>query len=107
MSVLLVALATGIFASTVAPRGAVVAWLALFLVSALALALGVAALERAALSPRRFTFVVLGGALLLRLAALAAPVSLSDDAYRYVWDGALLVEGRDPYASRAQSIARP
>lgn len=107
MSVLLVALATGLFASTVAPRGSVVAWLALVLVSALALAFGVAALERAALSPRRFALIVLGGALLLRLAALAAPVSLSDDAYRYVWDGALIVEGRDPYASRPAEIAAP
>ena len=107
MSVLLVALATGLFSVAVLPRESVVAWLALFLVSALALAFGVAALERADLGPKRFAFLVLGGALLLRLAVLAAPVSLSDDAYRYVWDGALIVEGRDPYASRPDAIAAP
>src|SRR5690606_6557773 len=105
--VLVVALATALFGASVAPREVVIAWLVLFSLSALTLAAGLAALERAALSPRRFALFALGGALLLRLAALCAPLSLSDDAHRYVWDGALLLEGRDPYASRPEEIAPP
>lgn len=106
-SVLLVALATALSSRAFAPREAVLAWLALVLVSALALAFGIASLERTELSPGHFTLAVVGGALLLRLAALCAPVSLSDDAYRYVWDGALIVEGRDPFAARPDAIAPP
>ncbi|RAL20550.1 hypothetical protein DL240_16045 [Lujinxingia litoralis] len=42
--------------------------------------------------------VVLAGAVLLRCAALVAPVSLSDDVWRYTWDGALVAAGENPYA---------
>jgi hypothetical protein len=42
--------------------------------------------------------VILGVALLLRLLALPLPLSLSDDAYRYLWDGKLAVAGFNPYA---------
>lgn len=106
-SVGLAALATALFGASFAPRQAVIAWLALFAGSALVLGLGGAALLRVELDPRRFAVAVLLGALALRAAALVAPVSLSDDAHRYVWDGALLVEGRDPYASRPEAIAPP
>lgn len=43
---------------------------------------------------RRIVVVV---ALLLRLAMLPMEPSLSDDAYRYLWDGRLLLNGVNPY----------
>ncbi len=42
--------------------------------------------------------VVLTGALALRLIALASDPGLSDDVFRYVWEGGLLAEGVDPWA---------
>ncbi|TXD38031.1 methyltransferase domain-containing protein [Lujinxingia vulgaris] len=42
--------------------------------------------------------VVLAGAMALRVAAWMAPVSLSDDVWRYVWDGAIVAGGENPYA---------
>ncbi|MBI3449526.1 MAG: hypothetical protein HY049_11510 [Acidobacteria bacterium] len=47
---------------------------------------------------RRSFAVVLGCAVLLRLIALSAPPALSDDAYRYVWDGHVQRAGLNPYA---------
>jgi alpha-1,6-mannosyltransferase len=41
--------------------------------------------------------VVLGTAVLLRLIALAAPVFLSDDVNRYIWDGRVQAAGINPY----------
>jgi hypothetical protein len=41
---------------------------------------------------------VLVGAVVLRLVALAGAPGLSDDLNRYAWEGALLLEGRSPYA---------
>ncbi|GIV58310.1 MAG: hypothetical protein KatS3mg042_1223 [Rhodothermaceae bacterium] len=41
------------------------------------------------------TVLLLG--IVLRLAVLWLPPTLSDDAYRYVWDGLLQVEGINPY----------
>jgi 2-polyprenyl-3-methyl-5-hydroxy-6-metoxy-1,4-benzoquinol methylase len=43
---------------------------------------------------------VLLGALLLRLALLPVAPLLSDDVYRYVWDGMLQWEGVNPYGHR-------
>jgi SAM-dependent methyltransferase len=40
---------------------------------------------------------VLAGAVALRLAYLPLPPVLSDDAFRYVWDGMLLADGLNPY----------
>jgi hypothetical protein len=100
--VLAVAAATAAFGSAAAPREGVPAWLALFAASAVGLALAGAALVRA--RPRRWAAWVLGGALLLRLAALAAPVSLSEDVHRYVWDGTLLASGHDPFAARPREV---
>lgn len=40
---------------------------------------------------------VLGGALLLRLLFLPLLPSLTDDPYRYLWDGLLQLEGINPY----------
>ena len=41
--------------------------------------------------------VILGTAILLRLIALAAPVFLSDDINRYIWDGRVEAAGINPY----------
>src|SRR5215469_1866790 len=41
--------------------------------------------------------LVIGTAVLLRLVALAAPVFLSDDINRYVWDGRVQAAGINPY----------
>ncbi len=41
--------------------------------------------------------LALGFAIVFRLAALAAPPSLSDDLYRYLWDGRVLASGVNPY----------
>lgn len=41
--------------------------------------------------------LVLGVAVLLRVGLLATTPSLSDDVFRYVWDGKLLNAGLDPY----------
>lgn len=50
--------------------------------------------RRGAEPGRRMVLVV---ALLLRLAMLPMTPSLSDDAYRYLWDGRLLLHGINPY----------
>ena len=41
--------------------------------------------------------LILGTAVLLRLIALAAPVYLSDDINRYIWDGRVQAAGINPY----------
>jgi alpha-1,6-mannosyltransferase len=41
--------------------------------------------------------LILVTAILLRLGALAAPVYLSDDVYRYIWDGRVQAAGINPY----------
>ena len=41
--------------------------------------------------------LILATAMLLRLGALAAPVYLSDDIYRYIWDGRVQAAGINPY----------
>ncbi len=47
--------------------------------------------------PRGGLVLVLAGAAALRLAALAPVVPLSDDLYRYAWDGSVQASGTDPY----------
>ena len=61
----------------------------------LAWAVGIACLRRA--SPRRLLLLVVLGAVALRLAALTPVVPLSDDLYRYAWDGRVQASGVDPY----------
>lgn len=56
---------------------------------------------RLAWSPR----AVLGVALLLRLVLLCAPPQLSDDSYRYLWDGGNLLRGINPYAAAPATVA--
>ena len=50
--------------------------------------------------------VLLGGALALRLVALSGNPELSDDVHRYVFEGALVAEGRSPYAHAPADPAR-
>lgn len=101
-----VALSTLIFSLNIAPRQNVPAFLALFASSGLALGLAALRLrrEQAQWSPGKAMAILIGGALLLRLAALAAPVSLSDDIYRYVWDGQLVRYGFSPYEARPSEL---
>lgn len=102
----LVALGGAAFASTRPPREHVVAWLVLVAGSVPVLVGAGVLLARARLSERGFRAAALAGALLLRLGALAAPVSLSDDVHRYVWDGILVADGLDPFAHRPMELAR-
>ncbi len=48
----------------------------------------------------RALWVILIGGVLLRVASLALPATLSDDWVRYLWDGRLTVHGLDPYAAK-------
>ncbi|MFK7843898.1 MAG: methyltransferase domain-containing protein [Rhodothermales bacterium] len=41
--------------------------------------------------------VIIGVAILLRILFIPLEPSLSDDAYRYIWDGAVCAEGTNPY----------
>ncbi|MFP4094580.1 MAG: polyprenol phosphomannose-dependent alpha 1,6 mannosyltransferase MptB [Cyclobacteriaceae bacterium] len=42
--------------------------------------------------------VLIAAALLIRLMLLPMMPNLSDDVYRFVWDGRLLIQGEDPFA---------
>lgn len=48
--------------------------------------------------------VILAVALLLRFLFLFSPPQLSDDVYRYVWDGSNLLRGVNPYAAPPSDI---
>ena len=48
---------------------------------------------------------VLIGAILFRLGLLWLPPGLSDDAYRYIWDGRVTVAGMNPYLDTPASLA--
>ncbi|MEQ8457861.1 MAG: glycosyltransferase 87 family protein [Sandaracinaceae bacterium] len=100
-----VAAATAAFAHGIPARDAIPLWLGLVAASAVALFLLGRRWMRGRPSPRALTLGTLGVAALLRLAALAAPPSLSDDVHRYVWDGALVAQGVDPYAHRPSEVA--
>jgi hypothetical protein len=47
--------------------------------------------------PAQSVRLALGAAVLFRLVAAAAPPSLSDDVFRYVWDGRVQAAGHHPY----------
>ena len=51
--------------------------------------------------------VILAVALVLRLLFLSAPPQLSDDIYRYLWDGSNLLRGVNPYAAAPSTITPP
>lgn len=48
-------------------------------------------------SSRATVFMVIGFAVLFRLSIIFAPPYLSDDIYRYIWDGRVQAEGINPY----------
>lgn len=48
--------------------------------------------------------MILAVALLLRLMFLFSPPQLSDDIYRYLWDGSNLLQGVNPYAAASSSV---
>ncbi len=55
--------------------------------------------------PRRIAVpAILGVAVVLRLAALTGQPILSDDLYRYAWDGRVQVSGTDPYRYTPSSV---
>lgn len=70
-------------------------YLTLITLATLVLYLGFYLSGRWNAEPRRNLILVV--ALLLRLAMLPMSPSLSDDAYRYLWDGRLLLNGVNPY----------
>lgn len=51
--------------------------------------------------------VILCVALLLRLLFLFSPPQLSDDVYRYLWDGSQLLRGNNPYAAAPAALQPP
>ena len=99
-----VAIAFAAFGATVAPREDVVGWLVLN-ACALPMLWLCARTFISELGPAKLRRAVIVAALALRVGALVAPVSLSDDVHRYMWDGALLVHGHDPYAARPREVA--
>lgn len=46
----------------------------------------------------------LGASVLLRLSLIAAIPELSDDFYRFIWDGRLLIKGISPYAALPSTL---
>ncbi|KAB0670411.1 hypothetical protein F6V30_09685 [Oryzomonas sagensis] len=51
--------------------------------------------------------VILAVALVLRLLFLFAPPQLSDDSYRYLWDGSRVLHGINPYAAAPAAVRPP
>ena len=60
-------------------------------------AVALALLLRLRLSTRQVLVLVVVGAAALRVAAMTAVVPLSDDLYRYAWDGRVQASGTSPY----------
>src|SRR6266568_2250890 len=56
------------------------------------------------LSPRWSAGFILAVALLLRLPFLIRPAELSDDIYRYLWDGLQTLSGSNPYAAAPANV---
>ena len=52
---------------------------------------------------RRIFYVLMLLALVVRLLFLLRPAELSDDVYRYLWDGLQLLHGHNPYALAPQN----
>lgn len=77
-------------------RGELGRFQALGLVAFAAYALAVARRRQWAALPRGGVFVVLV-ALVLRVALLPVTPTLSDDVYRYAWEGRVLAHGMNPY----------
>ena len=76
------------------PGENLIPFLAYFSLACALYLLAVLRLEREALPLK----VLWGLAILFRAALLFQPPGLSDDVYRYAWDGRLLTQGANPYA---------
>jgi len=48
--------------------------------------------------------IIIGGALLLRLALLLMTPNLTDDYFRYIWDGLLAAGGQNPYLATPSEV---
>jgi len=55
--------------------------------------------------PARFLVLMLSAAILFRITLLFSPPTLSDDIYRYVWDGRMQQMGINPYVHAPDSPA--
>ena len=77
----------------------VIAFLASYLIAAAAYLIAVFRLDRDNLS----ISIIWGFAILFRLVFLFTEQSLSDDVYRFIWDGNLLRQGINPYAQAVNS----
>lgn len=77
----------------------VIAFLASYLIAAAAYLIAVFRLDRDNLS----ISIIWGFAILFRLVFLFTEQSLSDDVYRFIWDGNLLRQGINPYAQPVNS----
>lgn len=94
------ALAVGTTAvyTLLAAAGDLGARLPLYWTAHVLLSLGMIAVWRSARSHRVHRRLILGAALVFRLAAAFGSPALSDDVYRYVWDGRVQNHGFHPYA---------
>lgn len=64
--------------------------------------------RRGATAVAAATLIVIAAGLLARLALLTGPVMLDDDVHRYLWDGAVVAHGYDPYRQSPTEIgSRP
>ncbi len=57
------------------------------------------------LAPQRALWLGLGGALVAGAALLCAPPVLSDDLFRYLWDGRVTLSGANPYRHAPDAAA--
>ena len=72
------------------------AFIAIALLQGVAWAAAAAVITRG-IDGRSLTILTLGTAALLRVIALGAPIFLSDDINRYIWDGRVQAAGINPY----------
>lgn len=89
-------------------RAAAGASIALMLAAAAAYAVVVWSLARHERTPaedRRLALLLVSFAVVLRIALLTTPPTLSDDIYRYRWDGRVQAAGINPYAEPPAAVA--
>ncbi len=75
------------------------------LVALASVAWGASIVSAGALAPRRALWLGLGGACVAGFALLWAPPVLSDDLYRYLWDGRVTLSGANPYRHAPDAAA--
>lgn len=100
--IILIAALTAVLSNFAPPRENLTIFLSLFAASATFLTAVIwrnfAFFQSPKISRHRWLIFIIASAALLRIGALAAPVSLSDDVYRYAWDGQVFLSGYNPYA---------